>query len=178
MWSILKWRMPLKLRMLISADLIVSVGVVFLTSYFVPKQVSNTLCKDLYAVGISVLSIIFSVFFAALALIMSTSSDEFVTFLEEHKLFSLLLWGYKFTIWLLLIALLASLTLYSITSFWLSQSPAPLTQNRTLLLVFELLFLWGITATASAVFAAIKYSHKRSDFLLSVKTATKSKVND
>src|ERR1041384_3873475 len=101
-----------KIKMLFGWDLLLATTATVALYVFMPEQISNGFARDLYGVGISVLSIVFSIFVAALAIIMSASDDEFLKFLESDGLYTLLLWGFKFTLFLLFVALMYSLILY------------------------------------------------------------------
>jgi len=70
--------------------LLAIVGAIFIAVVF-PCALPIDFAKDIYNVGISVLSIVFSVFFAALAIIMASSDDDFVRFLEKDGDYTLLI---------------------------------------------------------------------------------------
>ena len=66
-----------------SLDLWAALGLAVVFAVLLDDWVPNEFAKDIYSIGISVLSIVFSVYFAALAIIISASDDDFVAFLEE-----------------------------------------------------------------------------------------------
>lgn len=74
-----------KLKMIVGFDLILSLVIVTALILCLPGDLSNSFSRDIYNVGISVLSIVFSIFIAALGIIMSSGSDDFIAFLEEEK---------------------------------------------------------------------------------------------
>src|ERR1035438_2279483 len=107
-------------RVILSPDLIASVLLSFITAVFCPSLISISMAKDFYGVGISVLSIVFSVFFAALAIIMSAGDNEFVAFLHENGAYSEIIWNFRFTVLILFSSLLISLAEYSYVGFRLA----------------------------------------------------------
>ncbi|HEY1194687.1 hypothetical protein [Flavobacterium sp.] len=119
-----------------------------------------------YNVAMTVLSIIFSLFFTAMAIIMSSSDNDFIEFLEETKTFTELLWSFKITLLFLFMSLILSIILYSGTSYWLeSYNEDSWLQNKTLLLILEFLFLYGMFATWFCIMDTIKFSKYRSIYL-------------
>ena len=68
----------------VSWDFILSLAIAATFGFWLPLWVPNELTKDYYGIGISVLSIVFSLFFAALAVVITASDDDFVMFLEAH----------------------------------------------------------------------------------------------
>src|SRR5205807_1174381 len=100
----------MKLKSLILAwDFGVAISLTLVCSVLLPHWVKNDFTKDLYGVGISVLSIVFPVFFAALAVMMASSDDEFVKFLEEQGHYKRLIASMRFTLVVLFLALVAAL---------------------------------------------------------------------
>ena len=129
---------------------------------FGPKEIPHRVAGDFYSVGISVLAIMFSVFFAALANIMSTSDNQFVKFLEETAIYTALIAAFKITLGLLFLALLYSLGAYIATSIGGSEHG---TQNSIWMVLFLWVFVWGLLAAFSSANDAIKFAQKRAEFL-------------
>lgn len=157
-----------RIKMLFGWDLLIAFLLTGAMCYVVPPAIPNIFAKDMFSVGISVLSIVFSVFITALAIIMSSSDDEFLTFLEEDGLYTLLLWGFKTTLILLFIALMYSLTVYTMTSHQLSNPNS--VQSKWWVVAFVLMFSWSLLATLSTTFASIKYAQKRIVYLTKKKS--------
>lgn len=151
-WSIW-WR---KIRGIFGWDLAVALvagGTVWLIA---PNSVPNDFAKDIYGLGASVLAIVFSVFFAALAIIMSADGDDFVELLEERGTLDVVLFHFRFTLWLLFLGLCASVVLYAITSWWsISGDHA---QSRILTSTFVGLLLWGVSATLESALSSVTHS--------------------
>ncbi len=145
--------------------------------YFAPESVSGKLIKDLLGIGISTLSVIFSIFFAALAFIISASDDEFVSFLEEEGLFTQLINHFKWTVGSLFIALVYSLIFYAVISFQLEQDA-----NYNIIIyplaLFTFLLFYSLIATILSTNDAIRYSKTRLKFLqIKNKISKKTKNN-
>ncbi len=134
----------------------------------------TALVKDFYGTGIGVLSILFSVFFAALAIIISSSDDDFVAFLEEDASYTRIVNTFRFTLVLLFVALLFSLCLYGYTSIRLHAGF--LYQSRWWSLIFEFLFLYALLAGLAASLDSVSYSQHRSRFISIRQTARKDAV--
>lgn len=137
-----------------------------------PSLVPNALCKDIYGIGITVLSIVFSVYLAAMALIMASSDDEFVVFLEARGYFRKLISYLRYSLWALFLALLAGLGLYTWTSFSMAtaqQAAGVLhstgSQAWWLLNSFVLLFAYSLFSAFSSILDSMKYAERRVEFL-------------
>lgn len=145
-------------------DTTLSLIVALLFLYLSPENISGNLSKDLLGIGIGTLSIIFSIFFAALAFIISASDDEFVAFLEEEGLFTELINLFKWTVGSLFVALLYSLFLYGFVAFGLD-SNKDFSINSYYLAGFCLLFFYSLIATMLSTNDAIKYSKARIKYI-------------
>ena len=138
---------------------LLGIGVFFI----LPTWVSSSFAKDLYAIGISVLSIVFSVYFAALAIIMSSSDDDFIKFLEEEEQYTTIVSSFEFSLLILFLALIYSLGIYAFSSFWLTNNWS--NQEKSWISVFIFLFFYGLFAAFNSTRDAIKYSKFRTKFL-------------
>jgi len=148
---------------LLSWDFITALLLAIVSFFALPYWVSSTFAKDIYGVGISVLSIVFSVYFAALAIIMSSSDDDFVKFLEEEKQYTTIISSFEFSLLVLFLALVYSLGLYAFTSFWLTNNC--INQELWWMVAFTFLFFYGLFAAVSSTRDAINYSKYRTKFL-------------
>lgn len=153
----------------VSWDFAAAAALTAALGYWSPYWVSNNLAKDYYGIGISVLSIVFSVFFAALAVIITASDDDFVTFLDAEGDYSALLSNFKFSLGLLFCALIYSLSLYAYSAARLSHSVK--FQRSPFLIAFSLFFLWGLFAAFYSAYDAIRYADYRKRFLQARRTA-------
>lgn len=74
-------------------------------------------CKDVYGMGITVLSIVFSIYAAAFALLMTSSDDDFARFLDEEGDFKALTASFKIVLLSLFLALGYAMCLYVASSY-------------------------------------------------------------
>lgn len=129
-------------------------------------SVDASFTKDILGVGISVLSIVFSIFFASLTFIISSSDDKFVEFLVENNHYIKILWAFKWTLGALFVALSYSLAFYLHVSyipkdsspehvFWLTE-------------IFLFLFIYSLIASAFSTNDAIKYAKRRAWYVSNV----------
>jgi len=146
-----------------SLDFAVALIISVLVSYVLPFWVSNELAHDLYNIGISVLSIVFSVYFAALAIIISSSDDDFVRFLEEEGDYTGIVNSFQFSLGALFVALLYSLVLYAVTAAWTSAGHRE--QQFWWLSIFAFLFPYGLFAALYSTIDSIKYAKRRTKYL-------------
>lgn len=150
-------------RIFTSLDFWIATVAACLLAFWFPYWLPNGLAKDYYGIGISVLSIVFSVFFAALAVIITASDDDFVAFLDAEGDYTELLLNFRFSLGLLFCALIYSLVLYAYTSARISRSVER--QHSLFVVVFGFLFLWGLFAAFNSAYDAIKYAEYRKKFL-------------
>lgn len=129
---------------------------------------------SLLEMGIGVLSIIFSIFFAALAFIISASDDEFVAFLEKDGLFTRLIGSFKWTVLSLFLALIYSIIIYVITSFGMSKDES-FEMSEYVMTVFCFVFFYSLIATLLSTNDAIRYSKTRIRF---IQMTNNKKTND
>lgn len=128
-----------------------------------PHWVKTDFTRDFYGVGITVLSIIFPLFFAAVAIIMASSDDEFVRFLEEKGDYTRLIGSMHFTLVALFLALVVALLLYAYSSYRVSIKVEQ--QSFIWPTVFTFFFSYALGAAFAATHDAVKYSLYRSAFL-------------
>jgi len=150
-------------NIIFSWDLIISLFISAIVLCFLPKQIPVKLSKDLYGVGISVLSIVFSVFFAALAIIMTAGDNKFVKFLEEEGDYRRIVDTYKITLLILFIALIYSIIIYGFTSLLIAKEVQ--VQNKCYLVIFTFLFGYGLFASVNSTLDSIKYAQYRARFI-------------
>ena len=147
----------------ISYDTIIALILSAICLYLIPEWVGGGLVKDLLGMGIGVLSIIFSIFFAALAFIMSSSDNEFVKFLEKDKIFTGIINTFKWTVGSLFVALLYSIIVYIAIAFK-NELSENFVFSKYIIGLFCFLFFYSLIATILSTQDAIKYSNARIDF--------------
>ena len=147
----------------LSWDFLAAILIGIATYVLLPTWVPVALAKDLYGIGITVLSITFAVFFAALAIIMSGSDNEFVSFLEQQGDYTHIIGTMKFTLLSLFLALIVSLFLYAWSAVRASANVAH--QSHWLLIFFSFLFFYSLFTGVNATLDSIRFSAYRSRFL-------------
>jgi hypothetical protein len=148
---------------LLAPDILVSLLISFLVLYLSPDKISNEFSRDIYSVGITVLSIVFSVYFAALAIMISSSDDEFIEFLEQEGGYTTLIGNFRFSLAVLLFALIYSIVLYTLTTVWFYNKRVE--QSEYLFIIFVFVSTYGLLATFAASNDAINYALYRAKFL-------------
>ena len=148
---------------IISLDFFGSIFIGVLAYQTIPDNVSNTFAKDLYGIGISVLSIIFSVYFAALSIIISSSNDDFVSFLDRDGKYKTLINAFRYSLTVLFVALMYSIAMYTYAALLIEKNIT--TQIKILLSSFSFAFFYGLFAALTATLDSIKYALTRTKFL-------------
>lgn len=152
--------------LIVSWDFMIALLSVIITYFLLPEFVNMKFALSFYNVAMTVLSIIFSLFFTAMAIIMSSSDNDFIEFLEEKNTFTELLWSFKVTLFILFLSLVLSIILYSGTSYWIEKNFNDVWfQNSKLLLMLEFCFLYGMIATWFCIMDTVKFSKYRAIFL-------------
>lgn len=160
----------MKLRhIVLSWDFFLSLVLTLVTALFIPTLLKISFCSSFYNVGITVLSIIFSLFFAALAIIMTSSDNDFIEFLEEKGDFTALLDTFKVTLVMLFVSLIYSIVLYVCSEYIAKEISDVAKQHKIFFLIFEFLFMYSMLATALSVKDTIVFSDFRSRYLKSKK---------
>lgn len=152
----------------LSWDTAVALLTALVLASMIPERVNNSLAKDIYGVGITTLSIVFSMFFAALAMIMSSGDNDFVYFMEHPDGgYTELLSLFRFTLCSLFVALTLSIVFYGVTS-WLITSHGvekQSFQNKWFLVGFSSVSVYALVATLLSSVDAIRYAELRVKYL-------------
>lgn len=138
-----------------------------------PQWVSAAMMLPFYEIGISVLSITFAVYFAALATIITSGDDDFVRFVQDADAYDGIIWAFQATLGLLFAALLLSLGAFAVTSVQV-HGDADAQQHVVLTILFALFFFWSLFATVASANDAIRWARHRSEFLSKRRTPPKS----
>jgi hypothetical protein len=146
-----------------SWDFILALLSSILILILLPYRIANEFAHDIYGIGISVLSIVFSVYFAALAIMIASSDDDFIRFLEEEGDYTAIISTFKFSLLILFVALLYSLAIYTVSSAQLAMDCK--NQPFWWFVIFTFLFLWGLFAAANSTYDSITYAKFRTKFL-------------
>ncbi len=151
-------------RILLSWDWIAALGIVAATSYRIFENPSVQYANKLYEIGISVLAIVFSLFLASLAVLITAADNEFVRFLEEDGSYTKIVATFKVTFALLSISLVLSIVLYAITLREVQMDPQAMA-SKWLLLGFSFLGVYSLLATVQSSLDMLKYAELRVRFL-------------
>lgn len=158
-----------------SWDFVISIVLTLVTAIFMPSMVKISFCISFYNIGITVLSLIFSLFFAALAIIMTSSDNDFIEFLEEENDFSALLTSFKITLFILFLGLIYSIALFVTSDYYAKNNNELFEQHKVFFLMFEFLFSYSLLSTSLSVNDTIKFSAIRGTFLKMKKENEKPK---
>lgn len=145
--------------------------------FLVNMPASAEIVKEITVLAVSTLSIIFSVYFAALAVLITSVDNDFVKFLQQFGAYSDLIWSFKFTFLVIFIGLLFSIVLYVTTLF---EIPKPIPGVYPLKIMFPYTFItiYALFCTVSASIDAIKYAEYRTKFLVVLKNNAGKKSNN
>ena len=150
-------------QLVISWDIWAAIATAIPTNVLLPAYISIYFCKDAYFVGITVLSIIFAIFLASVSIIMASTDDNFVCFLEERGHYTTLINTFRYTLILLFLSLLISMALYFYTTFLMSQ--ALLVQTKWLFTLFIFTASYALFAVCISSVETLTYSKYRTQFL-------------
>lgn len=160
-------------QIFISFDFVLSLGVAIAILWLPQSHIDTGFTKDLYNVGISVLSIIFSVFFAALAVLISAGDNEFLEFLQRDDHYTDLMWFFKATLFILFGSLVISVGLYAVTAMQVAAGVRE--QPKAYLMLFAFCFPYALIATACSVRDALRYADYRVRFMVHKEEERKAK---
>jgi hypothetical protein len=136
-----------------------------LMSVLVGSPVTMSVARDLFGVSITALSIIFSVFFAALAVLITSGDNEFYRFMHQHGFQRRIMWSFKVTLLLLFVSLVAAMCLYILASPDANDPQRSALPYPALPLVaFGWLAFYALFAAISSCLDAIKYAEYREKF--------------
>lgn len=171
----MKQRIKIK-RILLSADffaaLICAVGFAILMK----TPASADIVKELTSLAITTLSILFSVFFAAMAVLITSGDNEFVKFLQTHNWFTEIVWSFKWTFYAIFTALVFSIVLYVTTLFELAKQ-IPGIYPYFILAPYVFFTLYSLFGTVLSTLDAIKYSEYRTKYIMIADNLNKSTEN-
>ncbi len=144
-------------------DFTISIILFMISIILLPASVSNTLSKEIYTVAIMVLSITFPVFFTALAIIITSSDDQFAIFLEKGGYYERILCLFKYSLFVIFIALVTSIILSIWTSYLVGLELPH--QNKWVIGLFGFLFVYSLLVNLNAILTAITYANYRIRYL-------------
>jgi hypothetical protein len=148
----------------ISWDFALAFLSIFLMILVVPSAIPAQVAKEIYATSLATLAIIFSVFFAALTVLITSGDNEFVKFLEEDGSFSQIVWSFKFTLLVLFVALVLSIGLFIFVLAKEAQGTIEL-HPGAITVAFAGFSFYALFSTLNSSLDAIKYAEFRVKFL-------------
>lgn len=149
----------------LSWDFILSCLFTLFSAIFLQFEINASFTLGIYNIGISVISIIFSLFFAALAILLTNQDDEFILFLEENNYFIKLIEGFKFTLIALFVCLIVSIILYSYTSYLIMKNNDKIVVSTLYFYIFEFFFCYSLFSTLWSVLDTITFTTFKIQFL-------------
>lgn len=158
-----------KLRsIIVSWDFLGAAALTVAFAIVVPSRISFEVANEIFSIAVSVLAIMFSVFFAAIAVIITAGDNQFVSFLETEGMYTHIVWTFKFTLILLFSALVLSIVLLVVTLPYSDHKTYPYPQwhfPEAYMLAFGFLGVWALFSSAQASLDAIKYAQFRTRFI-------------
>lgn len=150
-------------NIILSWDTFAAMIVMMITYALVPADISNKFCTTIYGTAIGVLSIIFSIFFASLAVILAFPDNKFIKFIEEEDgYFTKLLGFFRFTLYSLFVALLYTIIIYVVSNY----DESNFAWTKPLFIIFAGAFAYSLMSTGIAVDVTIKITSQRAQFLV------------
>lgn len=156
---------------LLSYDMLGALLMSGVVCFFLPEYINAEFTTSFYSVGISVLSIIFSLFFAALAVIMASSDTDFIEFMEEKGRFTFLMYTFKVTLIMLFISLSYSIVVNAYTDYWIKKAAGNSTHksHKIYFVLFVFLFTYSMIATGLSIKDTFMFTKFRLKFIESEK---------
>lgn len=148
----------------LSWDTIIAIIASIIYGLLANKTVSAIIVKEISLIAISTLSIIFSVFFAALAVLITAGDNDFVIFLQKSDTYANIIWFYKYTLLVIFVSLVFSIILYFISLFE-TQKNLPGVFPCLVMIFYVFLTSYSLLCTLGAAINAIKYAEYRTRYL-------------
>ncbi len=162
-------------KIVISWDFALGILVAVLFFGIGPEEINYKISNEIFSVVISTLSIIFSVFFAALAVLISSGDDAFIIFLEDVGLYKEIIWYFRYTLFILFFVLLISIFLF-VTTLFQADLIQPGIYPKYLIGVYLGLVGYALFCSINSAIDSIKYAQARSKFL-QIKRKLKTETN-
>lgn len=143
---------------------ILSTMVVAINFYYYHYDLTFEQAKEILGATTTVLSIIFSVFFAGLAILIAAGDNEFVYFLTESGVYSDILWTFRVTLISLFVALGLSIVLYVLALSYDSKIHSP-SYPKSIMTGFTFFAVYALFAAANSSLDAIKYAEYRAKYI-------------
>lgn len=148
---------------LLAWDFWLSLVTFLLAIYFLPYEPNLEFAKSLYGIGIATLSVVFSVYFAGLAVLISFGDNKFVKFLEEDGSFTSMINKYRNVLYIIFFSLIYSIAWYILVSYKKTNNDIP--HNEYIFSFFIALFMYSLFASLTVVINSINYAKWRVQFI-------------
>lgn len=153
-------------RYVFSMDFILSLiftGTIFSILIFTGNEsITLSVVEKLTHVGITVFSVLFPLFFAALSIIISSSDDEFSKFLQERGYYQEIIKTFKFTLLLIFISFIYSIIFFSTVNVLFETLPLNFFYYISISYMFILLY--SLFAAFTSIIDSIRYAERRGVF--------------
>ena len=149
----------------LSPDLFAAVIISIVIYLVSPTRIRISIIVEILRIAISVLSIVFSVYFAALAIIITSGDNDFIDFLEEDGSYSHIIWTFKITLLLLFFSLVVSIIIFTtiipfenldVNTRWFPKWGA---------ILYSAFSSWSLFAAALATLDSIRYAEYRAEYI-------------
>lgn len=156
----------MKLRsVLLSWDTASAVVASIALFFLCPKTLPARIASNILSLSVQVLSILFSLFFAAFAVIAASTADKFIQFLEKDNGYSWLLWSLKISVGSLFLALAVSLISFFLVELHQGNSGNPLSLSRLYIIIPSAFFAYSLVAAFQCFLDSLKFSKRRVEHL-------------
>lgn len=144
---------------------------------YIPEYLRMNFMITYYNIIITTISIIFSLMFASCSILMSSSDDEFINFLNEKGDFDNLLWTFRITLVALFVSLLYALIVFVGSSYLVETAVEgqKWEQHKIFFVTLTIITVYGLIATYLSVIDTLHFSQFRSKFLKQKKMITEKK---
>ncbi|MDE4541342.1 hypothetical protein [Thermoanaerobacterium sp. R66] len=137
-------------------DFIFSLIISLFLLFILKGNLNGTFLKDIYNTGVTVLSILFTIFFAALAIIISSWNDDFIKLLEEDNDFINLLHNFRYSLKVTFITLIITIFLYTYTNYNIIKNNNYV-QIKYIPIIFSFVFFYSLFTIFNSALDSIKF---------------------
>lgn len=144
----------------LSWDFIISIITFIVAMTMLPQKIYSTTALGIYSVGVTTISLIFSIYFASIAFIFASGDEEFIRFLEENDSYTQLVSTYKYTLFILFITLIISLILLVLNNFIDAKIVAPINSKYIFALYFSI-SVYSLICVFNSALDSLNYAKYR-----------------
>lgn len=150
-----------------SYDFGISLAIGIILYVVLPEFLSMKFMLTYYEIIITTISIVFSLMFASCSILMSSSDNDFINFLNEKNDFDNLLWTFRITLIALFLSLIYALVIFVATNYIveMAKEDEVWVQHKIFFTTLSSITIYGLVATFLSVEDTLKFSKFRSRFL-------------